>query len=222
MNPICNIDIDSMECQKWMIDVYNRCRQLFNLEPVDPFKAWWHDDTPSVYKSDVQTMTAYDCHKLKRDLGREVAEVIPRPHLTMENRPLGDIVSLLWFLVLVLIVVIIIIIMCGCCQCGKDSEEFAKEPENPPEEGKSPTPIEEKKKQKKKHTVKGWMRHRCRPIFVHSESALERQRSKRQQEDRAHAAHTQKKIKKWTVERQHAAEEAKQQEISREEGENKV
>ncbi|XP_068159582.1 uncharacterized protein [Drosophila tropicalis] len=211
-----------MECQKWMIDVYNRCSQLFTLEPVDPFEVWWHDDTPARYKSDVNTMTAYDCHKLKRDLGREVAEVIPRPHLILKNCPLGDIVSLLWFLILVSIVVIIIIVMCGCCQSGKDAERLALEPENPPTEVKLTTPIEDKSKKKKKRTVKAWLRHRSRPVFVHSESTLERQRFKRQQEDRARAAHTQRKIKKWTVDRQHALEEAKKQQIAREENEDNV
>jgi len=71
MNPTCKVDINRPECQKWMVEVYAKCRDLFRTESLP---MWWVNDTPAVYKADVQDMTVADCHRLKRELANEVAE----------------------------------------------------------------------------------------------------------------------------------------------------
>ncbi|XP_034473097.1 uncharacterized protein LOC117780608 isoform X2 [Drosophila innubila] len=72
MNPICETDINSPECQTWMNKVCAHCRELFAREATNTWAAWWHDETPVFYK-DVPEMTVYDCSKLKNLLEQEVA-----------------------------------------------------------------------------------------------------------------------------------------------------
>ncbi|KAI8042343.1 hypothetical protein M5D96_003655 [Drosophila gunungcola] len=72
MNPICKVDINRPECQEWMVKVYGKCRNLFNNMGKLPM--WWLDNAPAAYKVDVEAMTAEDCHRLKRELGKEVEE----------------------------------------------------------------------------------------------------------------------------------------------------
>ncbi|SPP85981.1 stress response protein nst1 [Drosophila guanche] len=208
MNPICRLAIDQPECQQWMDDVFKTCGEIFSREMVE--SAWWQDETPAVYKADLQAMTAYDCHKLKRDLPREVAAT--------ESEPSPDEAFLWWHKVLLVVAYFVVFgafmllyrwVDAKCRHVKIDEELEAIEPEEAPES----EPEESPKQKKKKRTAKSWLRRQCRHMFVHSEAELRRQKAKREKEEKVHEEHTQRKIEKWT----HAREREEQKRRDREE-----
>ncbi|XP_022226569.1 uncharacterized protein LOC111076858 [Drosophila obscura] len=208
MNPICRIDINRPECQKWMDDVYKKCREIFSREVAA--SAWWHDATPAIYKADIHAMTALDCHKLKRDLAKEVAA-------TGAGSPQGA-VFLWWHKVLLVVAYFVVfgafifLYRWVDASCRSVKIEELPKAQSQPEEA-PPSPKESPKQKRNKRTVKGWFRRQCRHLFVHSEAELRRQKAKRAREEKVHEEHTQRKIEKWT----HAREREEQKRRDREE-----
>ncbi|XP_022213627.1 uncharacterized protein LOC111068455 [Drosophila obscura] len=75
MNPACKIDLAGRECQDWMTKVCAHCSSLLpDAEEAVLWDSWWPDELPSPYKSLVNYMSAFDCHKLRREVARLVEE----------------------------------------------------------------------------------------------------------------------------------------------------
>ncbi|XP_017111093.1 uncharacterized protein LOC108135062 [Drosophila elegans] len=74
MNPACRVSLESTECQEWMNEVCAHCAHLLpSAEQAELWDKWWADDLPAPFKNRVNLMTAYDCHKLRKDVARQVA-----------------------------------------------------------------------------------------------------------------------------------------------------
>ncbi|EDW57903.2 uncharacterized protein [Drosophila virilis] len=217
MNPNCQTDINSAECQKWMREVCAHCRELFAREATDKWAAWWHDATPALFK-DVPDMTVYDCNKLKHLLELEVAAIRP-PEVPMQFP------EFTWWQKALLIsvyigILVLMVLMCRYWRRGRrvrvqsmDEEKAGpqrpinktppqseQKTQAPPSTPPAPHPQHEdvQKPNKSRHTFKAWMRHRCRPIFVHNEASLRRQQAKYKANELIREAHNQQNIEKWT------------------------
>ncbi|XP_062125157.1 LOW QUALITY PROTEIN: uncharacterized protein LOC133838173 [Drosophila sulfurigaster albostrigata] len=207
MNPICKTNINSTECQLWMNRVCTHCRDLFAKEATNTWAAWWHDDTPAYYK-DVPEMTVYDCNKLKHLLELEVAAVHSNQSIAFPSKSFN---FKLWQKILLICIyigiIVAIILICYYWKLGR------RDKDRPVDEEKEETPSnkyskpdssslshEEPPKHEKNHrsTLKGWMRYRCRPFFLHNEAALRRQQAKYREKELLREAYTQQNIEKWT------------------------
>lgn len=74
MNPACRQNMESRECQEWMNLVSSHCRPLLpNAEQALLWDRWWPDDLTAPYKTWVSTMSAFDCHRLRKVVARQVA-----------------------------------------------------------------------------------------------------------------------------------------------------
>uniref|UniRef100_A0A6P4DUJ1 Uncharacterized protein LOC108037204 n=1 Tax=Drosophila rhopaloa TaxID=1041015 RepID=A0A6P4DUJ1_DRORH len=74
MNPACRLNLEGTECQQWMNEVCAHCAQLLpSAEQAELWDKWWADDLPAPFKNRVNLMSAYDCHKLRREVARQVA-----------------------------------------------------------------------------------------------------------------------------------------------------
>ncbi|XP_017151217.1 uncharacterized protein LOC108161464 [Drosophila miranda] len=209
MNPICRIDINLPECQKWMDDVYNKCREIFSREVAS--SAWWQDETPAIYKENIQAMTAIDCHKLKRDLAREVAATGPG-----SSAPTGPRSFLWWHKVMLVVAYLLVfaalvfLYRCVNARCSRSEhvrghghghgqgQVKIKEGTVAVEPDEALRPISRLAPKKKAKSKKHWLRRKCRHLFVHSEAELRRQQAKREREERVHEEHVKQKIEKWT------------------------
>nr|NP_001163593.1 uncharacterized protein Dmel_CG42505 [Drosophila melanogaster]ACZ94890.1 uncharacterized protein Dmel_CG42504 [Drosophila melanogaster]AGK45237.1 GH04404p3 [Drosophila melanogaster] len=73
MNPACRLNLESKECQEWMNEVCAHCAHLLpGVEEAELWDKWWSDELPAPFKSRVNLMSAYDCHKLRKEVARQV------------------------------------------------------------------------------------------------------------------------------------------------------
>ncbi|KRK03504.1 uncharacterized protein LOC6536750 isoform X1 [Drosophila yakuba] len=73
MNPACRLNLESKECQEWMNEVCAHCAHLLpGVEEADLWDKWWSDELPTPFKPRVDLMSAYDCHKLRKEVARQV------------------------------------------------------------------------------------------------------------------------------------------------------
>ncbi|XP_044249570.1 uncharacterized protein [Drosophila takahashii] len=184
MNPICKVDINRPDCQKWMVEAYAKCRDLFSTQS---FPSWWLNDTPAVYK-DVRAMTAEDCHRLKRELAREVAEEDGE----VNNIGLGRMVGLFMAIGAIFI---LFILLCGMKRQSTRPTEVETAKVEPQED---PPTLRPMKNRNKTPNCKSWMRRSCRRFFLHNESQIRESKSKAEREVAIHNERTQRKIVVWT------------------------
>ncbi|EDW11933.1 uncharacterized protein LOC6576502 [Drosophila mojavensis] len=220
MNPDCETDIYSLECQEWMSLVCDRCRDLFAEAAKDIWAAWWHDTTPPLYK-DVADMTVYDCEKLKHLLEVQVAASSPHK-ATVEYKEFA------WWqkIALIIIYISILVLLLVVCRrwrrtCKADNlppihneqEDLllptsSSKPDHPPAEQCKPDETgaipRECLRPLKKHGFKAWMQQICRPIFIHNEGALKRRQKKYEEDKKLERILNERNIKKWTKARTRA------------------
>nr|XP_016993161.2 uncharacterized protein LOC108054634 [Drosophila takahashii] len=73
MNPACRVSLEGRECQDWMNEVCAHCAHLLpSSEEAELWDKWWADELPAPFKSHVNLMSAYDCHKLRKEVARQV------------------------------------------------------------------------------------------------------------------------------------------------------
>jgi len=73
MNPACRMNLESRECQDWMNEVCAHCAHLLpSSEEAELWDKWWSDELPAPFKTRVNLMSAYDCHKLRKEVARQV------------------------------------------------------------------------------------------------------------------------------------------------------
>ncbi|XP_016976583.1 uncharacterized protein LOC108042694 [Drosophila rhopaloa] len=177
-----------------MVQVYTKCRDLLNNTDMLPM--WWLDDSPAVFKADVEGMTAVDCHRLKRELAKEVNE---EAEVEANEFDLGRIMGLVLALAAIFV---LFILLCGLKRRKRNSDEveaFKPEPEEAP-------PIFRFLKKNKKRVCKSWMRKNCRPLFLHNETQIKEFSIKAEREVAVHTERTQQKIALWTKARDREAQ----------------
>lgn len=215
MNPDCETDIYSQECQEWMSLVCERCRDLFAEAATDIWAAWWHDTTAPLYK-DVADMTVYDCEKLKHLLELQVAASSPHK-IAVEYKEFAWWQKIALIIIYILILVLLLVVCRrwrGTCKADNqppihnEQEDLLQpstfQPNQPAEHCKPdetgaipkdcPKPL-------KRHGFKAWMHQICRPIFVHNEGALKRRQKKYEEEKKLERLLNERNIKKWTKSR---------------------
>ncbi|KAH8331040.1 hypothetical protein KR067_010777, partial [Drosophila pandora] len=75
MNPACKLSLESPECQDWMSEVCAHCSHLLpDPRQAELWDTWWPDEPAAPFKPRVSLMSAYDCHKLRKEVAREVAK----------------------------------------------------------------------------------------------------------------------------------------------------
>ncbi|KAH8353684.1 hypothetical protein KR084_012663 [Drosophila pseudotakahashii] len=168
-----------------MVEVYAKCRDLFSTESLP---LGWINDTPAVYRADVGAMTAEDCHRLKRELAREVAEEDEE----VNNIGIGRIVGLL---VALGAIFILFILLCGMKRQNRRSTRAETAKVEPQEDPPALRPI---KKKNKTANCKSWMRRSCRRFFLHNESQIRQSKTNAEREVAIHNERTQRKIVVWT------------------------
>jgi len=206
MNPICQVDINRPECQKWMVQVYSKCRDLFKTNTLPH---WGLDNAPVVYKADVEAMTVLDCHRLKRALGKEVSEEdeegdelddLDDLDEGEEGLDPGRLVGLLLALCAIALLFVLL------CRMKRRNIKL-KEVELPkPEPQEAPTVLPQKKKINRAANCKSWMRRSCRPFFLHNESQLRQYQARAEMEVAVHEERTRQKIAMWTKARERDAQ----------------
>lgn len=227
MNPICQTDIDNPECQLWMTRVYEYCKDLYDRETSNVWDAWWHDETPPIYK-EIADMTIYDCNKLKKLLEMEVAALQSKiPNVSMkvkiDFKSWQTKLLIAVYIVIILLVVLVFYMWRKGRRAGrhddeekvdenKNEEENEKEKEKENENGNEKDKDQPKasstdnviseseadKNKQKKMILKNWLRQKARPIFVHNEASLRRQQEKYKENERLREWYTMKNIEKWT------------------------
>ncbi|XP_034473096.1 uncharacterized protein LOC117780608 isoform X1 [Drosophila innubila] len=223
MNPICETDINSPECQTWMNKVCAHCRELFAREATNTWAAWWHDETPVFYK-DVPEMTVYDCSKLKNLLEQEVAALHSSKTIAYPSKSFN---FKLWQKVLLISIYIgIIVVIALICRFWKlerrekdrpvDEEKEESPRTTSPQPDNTPLQQDDVPKPDKRKSLKGWMRQRCRPIFLHNEAALRRQQAKYREKELLREEYTQQNVEKWTRAREKVEKKRKQRESAAE------
>lgn len=199
MNPICNVDISRPECQKWMVDVYTRCKDLFSREAPRRMSYWWFDITPAIYKENLESMTVLDCRKLKRGLARRMEHKESNGQLVIEILAL----SLGTFLIVVTLVLLCRLTLKQIRENQIKSGIDASIVEDVSDDESDPSPeifpILSKKKVK---NFKTWLRGHCRPLFVHSEAQLRKQKEKSHRAEAIHNELTNEKIALWAKARE--------------------
>lgn len=237
MNPICQTDINNPECQLWMNKVCEHCKELYAKEASDTWAAWWHDDTPPIYK-EVDDMTVYDCNKLKNLLEMEVAALKSNTQtISMEiSDSFMSWKTVLFFAVYIMVIVILVLI-CYTCQQARRSKaapndnvkkmevekastvqeaEEGKGNSNNLGTSKQETPyISEQKlinmneKRSKEH-ITSWMREKARPFLVYNVSEVRSQQTKSMEKENLRDGSTDQKFLKWAKKREKQAEKAKE------------
>lgn len=216
MNPICQTDIDNPECQLWMTRVYEYCKDLYARETSNAWDAWWHDETPPIYK-EVADMTIYDCNKLKKLLEMEVAALQSKiPNVSMKvliDFKSWQTILLIAVYIVIILIVVLILYMWRKERRGESHDDEEKVDENQNE--KTDEKDEDKKKSSSTENVisesnpdktteheqiklKNWLRQKARPIFLHNEASLRRQQEKYKENERLREWYTMKNIEKWT------------------------
>ncbi|BFF89911.1 uncharacterized protein DMAD_08555 [Drosophila madeirensis] len=111
MNPACKIDLAGRECQKWMTKVCAHCSSLLpDAEEAALWDRWWPNELPSPYKSLVNYMSAFDCHKLRREVARLVEESLSSTDESTESWTYSRIYG--YIFVAILVGVVLILLMC--------------------------------------------------------------------------------------------------------------
>lgn len=88
MNPACKLSLESPECQDWMSEVCAHCSHLLpDPRQAELWDTWWPDEPPAPYKPRISLMSAYDCHKLRKEVAREVAK---RENVNEHDHGLGE------------------------------------------------------------------------------------------------------------------------------------
>ncbi|KAH8418786.1 hypothetical protein KR222_002945 [Zaprionus bogoriensis] len=229
MNPICETDINSAECQLWMSKVCERCKELFDREASNAWAAWWHDETPPIYK-DVPDMTVYDCTKLKHLLEQQVAALAAQiPVMLTAKSPTFQSWQKTLLVAIYIAIIVIFAVFCYCWRQGrcdstqptdeeKDESSTRNSNSRPEEQQSQPTESDAKEKpEKQRGALKTWMRHKAQPIFVHNEAALRRQQAKYKEKERMREAYTQQNIERWAGSREKSKKKRKTEEVSEKE-----
>ncbi|XP_030374742.1 uncharacterized protein LOC115624259 [Scaptodrosophila lebanonensis] len=107
MNPVCKLNIDSSECQHWMGEVCAHCSKLLANEDVELWDAWWPNEFPP-YNPVPHFMSAFECHKLKREVARQVDQQVFEASDAYKRQ------QFFWQVGMVLIIVLLIIVIIGC------------------------------------------------------------------------------------------------------------
>nr|XP_017095698.2 uncharacterized protein LOC108124493 [Drosophila bipectinata] len=195
MNPICNVDITKPECQKWMVEVYTRCKDLFRREVPVRMSYWWFDITPAIYKEKLESMTRSDCHKLRRRLARQLED----------EEGIGKfLIGILALILASLLIVVTLVLLCRMTlrqirlKYRIDTPISEDIPEEPPPEI-LPMPM------KRRKNFKSWLRGHCRPLFVHSEAEMRNQRDKAHRVKAVHKELTKEKLVLWSQARERDA-----------------
>ncbi|KAH8268553.1 hypothetical protein KR026_008537, partial [Drosophila bipectinata] len=88
MNPACKLSLQSPECQDWMSEVCAHCSHLLpDPRQAELWDTWWPDEPAAPYKPRVSLMSAYDCHKLRKEVAREVTK---RENVEDHDHGLGE------------------------------------------------------------------------------------------------------------------------------------
>ncbi|KAH8347305.1 hypothetical protein KR059_008686, partial [Drosophila kikkawai] len=75
MNPACRLNLNGPECQKWLTAVSSHCGSLLpKAELASLWDSWWPDELPAPYKAWVSTLSAFDCHKLRKEVANQLDE----------------------------------------------------------------------------------------------------------------------------------------------------
>ncbi|KAH8376897.1 hypothetical protein KR093_002036 [Drosophila rubida] len=199
--------------------VCTHCRDLFAEEATNTWAAWWHDDTPAFYK-DVSEMTVYDCNKLKHLLELEVAALHPNKAIPSKSFHFK-----LWQKVLLICIyvgiIVAIILICRYWKLGRREkdrpvDEEKEESNRSKVSKKEPTPLPEDEpprvEKRRRTSLKGWMRYRCRPVFLHNEASLRRQQAKYREKELLREAYTRQNIEKWTKAREKVEKKRRERE----------
>jgi len=202
MNPTCKVDINRPECQKWMVEVYAKCRDLFRTESLP---MWWVNDTPAVYKADVQDMTVADCHRLKRELANEVAE--EDEDVEVVNIGLGRMVALFLACGAILI---LSILLCGMKRQSTRSLAATKVEATKVEPQEDPAGLSSTKKKNRTANCKSWMRRSCRRFFLHNESQIRQSKANAEREVAIRNERTRQNIAMWTKARERDEQKKKE------------
>ncbi|XP_001974175.3 uncharacterized protein LOC6548908 [Drosophila erecta] len=197
-----------------MVQVYSKCRDLFKANTLPK---WGLDNTPVVYKADVEAMSVVDCHRLKRELAKEVAEEDKDVDDPDELDDLDDmdqveeveealdperLVAL--FLVLCAIVILLVLLYRMKRQNKRLREVEVTNPVPEPQE--APPALLPKKKRNRAANCKSWMRRSCRPFFLHNESQVRQYQARAEMEVAIHEERTRQKIAMWTKARERDAQ----------------
>ncbi|KAH8301315.1 hypothetical protein KR018_008477, partial [Drosophila ironensis] len=76
MNPACKQNLVSSECQEWMNAVCAHCSNLLpDARQAELWDSWWPDEPAGPYKPRVSLMSAFDCHRLRKEVAREVEKI---------------------------------------------------------------------------------------------------------------------------------------------------
>ncbi|XP_023160325.1 uncharacterized protein LOC111592383 [Drosophila hydei] len=73
MNPSCKQHINSPECQQWMSEVFAHCNRLLADNQLEFWDEWWLHEQPLPSYQVPHLMSANQCHKLKKQIQREIA-----------------------------------------------------------------------------------------------------------------------------------------------------
>ncbi|XP_041631102.1 uncharacterized protein [Drosophila kikkawai] len=198
MNPICKIDINKPECQRWMNEVYDRCRHLLlnNNAPIKQYSLWWLYETSAVYK-DINLMTARDCQRLKRELDKEPEG---------EEAEEADLTLIVGFILgATAIVVLLLIWLCIKRQRSKPTQTSVasgpipevKTKDGDLEKQKGPQEISEKCK-KRSLNIRKWLRRQFRPCMLHSENQIKEFELATERQVATHNERIKLKIALWT------------------------
>ncbi|KAH8410117.1 hypothetical protein KR009_006293, partial [Drosophila setifemur] len=205
-----------------MIEVYRKCRDLFSSRSVNSRTFLWLDITlaPAVYKEHVESMTSADCHRLKRELARDVSDKVAEEEFE-ESRSIVEIVAI----ILAVVIILVVLILLSRIRWRKKKVEIepvieSPDPEQPPSEKRwrflkskkeiktepeEPPPEIYPTRKRKKKTIKSWMRGNCRPLFVHSGAQMRKSQEKADREIAVHHELTREKIALWTKARERNA-----------------
>ncbi|KAH8329416.1 hypothetical protein KR074_010314 [Drosophila pseudoananassae] len=178
-----------------MIEVYTRCKDLFRREVPVRMSYWWVDITPAIYKEKLESMTVFDCHRLRRGLARQLED----------EEGIGKfLIEILALILAGLLIVVTLVLLCRITlrqirlKHRIDAPNLEDIPEEPPPEV-LPMPM------KKRKNFKSWLRGHCRPLFVHSEAEMRNQKDKAHRVKAVHKELTKEKIVLWSKARERDA-----------------
>ncbi|KAH8369444.1 hypothetical protein KR009_011245 [Drosophila setifemur] len=143
MNPACRLSLASTECQEWMGEVCAHCSQLLpDARQAALWDSWWPEEPAAPFKPHVSLMSAYDCHKLRKEVARQVAPhgdpEEPKLAVASASHPAWVICRFI-LVTLVLLTVILSMIFALCILIGavrrwRKPKKCAPSPEPTPEE----------------------------------------------------------------------------------------
>ncbi|EDW97034.1 uncharacterized protein LOC6536750 isoform X2 [Drosophila yakuba] len=156
MNPACRLNLESKECQEWMNEVCAHCAHLLpGVEEADLWDKWWSDELPTPFKPRVDLMSAYDCHKLRKEVARQVTARADREWYEDEGNPVTWTLYQLIILIMVMVSTVIAMLcalkmLCdgirrwsgsrNCVPTKKKKAEEKPPPPPPPADVETPPP----------------------------------------------------------------------------------